>query len=306
MLYLKKLTFAPFFLASVAATFYAMKVINTPNFILAMDIKTLLDIAILIGFISLSALFFVLFCTISASWAYILPVSLLAGFTPLPFLPEPLNFAAAIGVFLSFIFSYFLLKSTLKTYLDFKPAALLSPPVKNIASFLILTATVVFYLSANLDIQKNGFQVPDTLIDTSLNLVQPAQKTDTESQPQLTKEQIDLLKKNPDLLKQYGLDPKLLDTLEAELQNTKQEKGTLSTQNSLKTVLKAQLNDILKPYINWIPILLALIFYFTLITFLQAVSIIFGPIIWLTFYILEKTGFVVFATETRVVKKMVV
>lgn len=133
-------------------------------------------------------------------------------------------------------------------------SSLLSPTVKQVAGILILILSLVFYLSVSKQIAQKGFEIPDSLIESSLNMM-----------PQ--------------------------QNLPSEL---------------IKPMITEQLQNIIKPYQNIIPAILALLLFLTLQSFVAILGIFLSPIIWLIFYILEKTNFIHFETEMREVKKLVV
>src|SRR3990172_10609958 len=115
--------------------------------------------------------------------------------------------------------------------------------------------------------------------------------------PQIPPEQLDLLKKNPDLLKQYGLDPKLLDTLTAPQKSTAAPANL--TNELIKQTVKDQVQNFIKPYLNFIPAGLAILLFFTFHAFISIANLLISPLLWLIFLILEKTGFTKFTVEQR-------
>ncbi len=176
-------------------------------------------------------------------------------------------------------------------------ASLLSPTIKLVATLIIFTLSITYYLSVNNQIAREGFEIPDSLIESSLKLM-PQTDLPTAQLPQLPPEQIELLKQNPDLLKQYNIDPKLLDSLPTQTTN--------STNELIKPMIKDQLQNIIKPYQNFIAPILALLLFLTLQSFTTILGFFIPPILWLIFLILEKTNFVRFEVEMREVKKLVV
>lgn len=74
----------------------------------------------------------------------------------------------------------------------------------------------------------------------------------------------------------------------------------------LKQAVKDQLQSFLKPYLGFIPTGLAILLFLTLQSITSIVNLLIYPLLWVTFYVLEKSGFVKFTVEQRPVKKMVV
>lgn len=108
-------------------------------------------------------------------------------------------------------------------------------------------------------VAQKDFQIPDSLIDTSLKLTQPESNS-----------QISLV------------------------------------QDTVKQAVKDQLQNLIKPYQSFIPAVLAILLFFTLQGLTSLINLLIYPLLWLTFYILEKVGFITFTVEQRPIKKLVV
>lgn len=74
----------------------------------------------------------------------------------------------------------------------------------------------------------------------------------------------------------------------------------------IKQQVKDQLQNLIKPYLNFIPAVLALLLFITLQSLTSIMNLLIHPLLWIIFYILEKTGFIKFEIEQRPVKKMVI
>ena len=292
---LKKLILAPVFLTVFA--FLASQIVpflKSYDIIFSLSSNSLIQLIILAFLILISGLIFNLFITFAQNWKMVLPVALFASILPMLFLEPVLGLIFGLGVLISLSLTYLTLTNKLKTYFTFNPNALISPSIKELTGLLILTFSLTYFLSINQIIQKTGFQIPDSLIDTALKFTPIESSLPQEtSQFSIPPEQLELLKQNPDLLKQYGLDPKILDTP----QNT--------TANLVKQTVKDQLQNFIKPYLNFIPAVLALLLFISLQSLVSFLNLLIHPILWIIFYILEKTGFIRFEIEQRPVKKMV-
>ena len=295
MIMLKKLILAPVFLTVFA--FLASQIVpflKSYDIIFSLSSNSLIQLIILAFLILISGLIFNLFITFAQNWKMVLPVALFASILPMLFLEPVLGLIFGLGVLISLSLTYLTLTNKLKTYFTFNPNALISPSIKELTGLLILTFSLTYFLSINQIIQKTGFQIPDSLIDTALKFTPIESSLPQEtSQFSIPPEQLELLKQNPDLLKQYGLDPKILDTP----QNT--------TANLVKQTVKDQLQNFIKPYLNFIPAVLALLLFISLQSLVSFLNLLIHPILWIIFYILEKTGFIRFEIEQRPVKKMV-
>lgn len=74
----------------------------------------------------------------------------------------------------------------------------------------------------------------------------------------------------------------------------------------IKQTVKDQVQAFIKPYLNFIPAILAVLLFLTLQSLTSLINLLIYPLLWITFYILEKTTFIHFATEMREVRKLVV
>lgn len=307
MTLVKKLIFAPIFLIVFAFFVYQLTpFLKSYEFIFSLSLSTAVTLIILCLSVSISSLLFVLFATLAQDWKITLPIAFLSALIPLLFLEPALALVLTVAAFVSFLLTFLSLESNLKSYLTFKPEALLGPAVRGLAGFLIAALCIVYFFSASKMVAEKGFQIPDSLIDTALQLTTSSQSNaqpEQASSSQITPDQLALLRKNPELLRQSGLDPKSLDTL-SQPKTTKTPQSL--TQDLLKQTVKDQIQNFIKPYINFIPAALAVLLFLTLQSLTSILNLLIYPLLWLTFAILEKTGFVRFEVEQRPVKKLVV
>ncbi len=310
MFALKRLAISPLIFLIFALLIYNIKpLFGTYDFIFSLSINTLIQSLSISALVVAISYFFCLFATIADDWKFITPVVFLTSMIPLIFLDISLGIVFAVASVVAFILTFASLNTKLKTYLSFEPNSLLSPSIKHLISFLILAISLSYFLSVNKTISEKSFQIPDSLIDASLKLAQPisSQTDQTETtQPQISipQEQLDLLRKNPELLKQSGLDPKILDTLN-QAGKTPTTPANLAN-DLIKQTIKDQIQNFIKPYIGFIPALLAVLLFFSLQFFTSLMNLLIYPLLWITFYLLEKTGFIKFTQEMRPVKKIVV
>lgn len=260
MILLKKLIFAFFFFISLALLLYQLNpLFKSSDFIFSLSTDTLIELIVISGLISLSSLLFVLFITLSQDWKFTLPVSILASMAPFLFLETGLAIILSVAILVSLLLTFLNLDNSLKSYLNFAPNSLLGPPIRHLAGLLILAICVIYFFSTNKIIAEKGFQIPNSLIDTALNL------TPIES-------------------------------------DTPQNLAN----DLIKQTVKDQFQNLLKPYLSFIPAILALFLFLTLQSLTSLINLLIYPLLWIIFYILQKTGFVRFEAEMREVKKMVV
>ncbi len=311
--FLKQIAFAPIFLIILILMGLKLStLLEQPNILLFLDLNTLAQLATMTLLITLTALSFIIFTAIANDLRIVIPIIVLAGFFPLFFFPPPLNYVMIIGFSVCFILGFIMVDNKLKSYLSFNPNQIFSPVTKQLTSLLIMAVCFGYFLSVSQVISKQGFEIPDSLIDASLKLtplptdVNIAQ-TDTENAlqlPEITPEQISVLKQNPELLRQSGLDPKILDELDLSKKSSMDQPTT--SHDLIKAAVKLQFQNTIKPYLNYIPAILAVGLLLTLKSVAAAAPLVIGPVLWLTFFILEKTGFIKFTTEMRPVKKLVI
>lgn len=321
----KKIIFAPFLILFITMTIYFYKLILDKYLeVYFSNYGGLYEFALLslpLLFVSLS---YSLFVTFSQDFKYALGVTVIASLTSFIFLSTNLSIVISLGLLISFILAFFNLQSELKSYVNFQPAKLLKSPIKLLNTFILLTLTFGYFLNANSIIQTQGFKIPDKVMDWAIDLSLKDQGVPVKGVkylaqiPTLSKEQINLLKQNPQVLKQYGLDPKDLDQL-VPADNTSSVKSAnrnavqvvpTPTGANLKDIIRAQMGNamdaMIKPYIFIIPLLLAILFYSMASFTLWILSFFLSPILMLIFLMLEKTGFIKYEKQMREVKKIVI
>jgi|GEM_PF-1321195 hypothetical protein len=304
----KKLAFAPIFLSAFTLFIYQLNpLLKSYDFVFSLSINTFISLLTLSFFILISCFLFTLFVTLCRDSKLALPVIFLSALIPLLFLQPVAALVFAVTIFISFLLTYLSLENNLKSYLTFKPEVLLGPAIRGLSGFLIAALCLVYFLSTSKLIAQTGFQIPDSLIDTALKVAPTNFTAEQEAipagLPSISPEQLDLLKKNPELVRQSGLDPKILDTLN-------QSKSTKTVQNLsndlIKQTVKDQIQGFIKPYVNFIPAGLALLLFLTLQSLTSILNLLVYPLTWITFFILEKTNFIKFEVEQRPVKKLIV
>lgn len=310
MLIIKKLAFAPLFLTSLFFCLNALRLIfNVPNLIFSFDWETFISLITFALSLNMAAIFFSVFATLVDDYIYILPVVFLGATMSFIFFFTPINLVMIVGIVVAFLLGYWSLHQKLKSYLTFSAPAILASPAKQMALLMIIFISVGYFILTSMTISQTGFQVPDGLVDTAVNLTpMPEVQTESGSSPlnnlPISKEQIAELKKNPQLLKQYGLDPKILDSLDAPTKAASNVSSNLKEQ--IKQTVKTQIDQAVKPYQQFIPYIYAFLIFFTLTSLSSFLSIFYWPLLWLIFYILENTGFIHFDKEMREVKKLVI
>ncbi len=354
----KKLLFAPIYLVSLAALLYSLPTILTPYIeLFNFDSNQLTSLILVSCLMVISALMFVTFATLASQLIFVAPVIALSSLISLFVFAGEGKIIVSSGLIISQLIAYLILRQKLKIYLSFNAASLLLPAAKNLIWLWAITFSVVYFMMVKADIDQNGVQIPDHLIDRAIQLTgtnpsdisssnikgllenpeiiqqllpainnstgtnksnpqttsansgdtvstSPAvsaspssQKTETPN-IKLTPEQKELLKNNPEILKQYGIDPEVLDVLGAETTNN-------PLNDYIHQTVRSQFDNLLKPYLGFIPAILAVLFYFGLSSMSGLLMWLGGPILWILFFVLEKTGLISFKTETKEVQMLV-
>lgn len=294
--------------------FLTEPILKSTDLIFSFSLNTFAEIILLCAALILSFFLYVIFVTLMQDWKFILPIIIVAGILPIILISTPSGYVLAVGIIALLLLETLLLITKLKTYITFSAPVLLTPSIKTMITFSLLIISIAFYLSINSEITKNGFRLPDSLIDTAINFASPQQiNLDQETQPQpqipkLTPEQIGQIKASPELLKQFGLDAQSFD----ELVNPNKAKSgagiesTDLTATLTKKLIQDQVQSAIKPYQRIVPIFLAVFLFLILQPVAAILSIFLSPLLWLTFYLFEKTKFSRFQTEMREIKKLVV
>lgn len=308
MILLKKLIFVPLFLVSLISLAYLLNpFLKSYDFVFSYSANTIINLVSISALIFTSSLLFVLLATIADDWRISIPVALIGSLVSFIFIDYSLAFVLSAGIFLSLLFANLNLNVALQSYLQFKPSHVLGPSIRHLSEVLILALCITYFFSASRIIAQAGFQIPDTLIDAAYGLYKSAspniQQTET-ALTQLTPEQQDLLRKNPDLIRQSGLDPKMIENLLNPQKNTESPLNLVDT--TIKQTLKEQVQNFIKPYTNLIPAGLSVLLFFSLQFFVSIMNILTSLLLWLIFQVLEKTGFVKFEITMREVKKLIV
>lgn len=305
----KKLVLAPLLVLSFFLFLKLVQpVISNSALIFSFDLAFLASLLWISAAIILTSIFFVATSTLSQDWKIIAPLALALSILPFLLLP-PLNFYIGLGSLISFLLTNLILDNKLKAYLNFQAGQLLSSPVKNLSLFLTLVVVFSFYVLTKNQVDKTGFQVPDSLIDSALKFI-PQDQGNSAQSPQLPEispdsigvspQQLQLLKQNPQLLKQYGLDPKILDSV------NQPGKSANPTGDLIKNTVRSQLQQIISPFQQFAALILAFILFLEIQFLTGLLGLFIPPLISLTFMILEKSGVTKFTKEMREVKKLVV
>ena len=266
MLLIKKLLFVvPFLLLVTVFLNQLGPLLQDPKHLLSLSTDILVQLALLIAYILLTSLLFTVFATLANDWKIVIPVLFLAAALPLFMTEQPVNASLALGILVALASTYGLFFHTLATYLSFQPVNLLAPTVERTATFILLAIAIVYFQASAKDIRLNGFEVPESFVGSILQLI-PTQELTPASQ-NLTR-------------------------------------LSIQEQQSVVVALTKQIQDLLVPYLPYIPIILSVSFFATAKMLLSLETLAVAPLLWLFFLVLAKIGFTHYVTEQREVKKL--
>lgn len=305
MPYLKKAIFAlPFLLFFLLFCLNLDLFLHNSNFLFSFNLGEIFQLVLLILYLLLSSAFFAIFVTLSMDFKIVLPVAILASLIPFFFITSS-AYLLIIGFMIAFLITFFFLQKRLKNYLTFQASPLLLPSIKSLTTLIILISALVFYFNISQNLEKNGFQISDSLLDPIINMTTSGLPTSDLPQgpgpmANISTDQIELLKQNPDLLKQFGLDPKILDQVNIT------KTPVISPNNLIKEAVNSQIQNLIGPNIGIVAIILAVTFFASLNFLSSFLALLISPIISIIFLILEKSGFTKFEVTQREIKKLVV
>lgn len=314
----KKIIFAlPFLIFFSLTIFFFKSILTNPTQVLSLDLSSFYQILIFNSFLILTALFFCLFVSFARSWQLVIPVimvSLVTIFTLFPSLNSPSIFLI-VGLLITESIIFFLLDNNLNNYITFSSTQIYSPHIKRFSQLAAIIFSISLFVFFNIHYQTNKFEIPDSLIDTALKSV-PQNITTSDagesislpSRLNITPEQIQTLKQNPKVLEQFGLSVSDLEKLSnpTTIQTKNSKKQVPLDQMLIRTAVKNQVNQMIEPYRDFIPLALAFLFFLSLYSINSLLLILISPILFLIFKVLEGTKFITFTKEMREIKKMVI
>ncbi len=301
MFLFKKIFFGiPFILFFIVYCLSLKNFLQNPSLILSVDHTVITQFLFLTFSAFFTMFFFVIFATLCDGWKIFLstlPTIFLSSYLLTP-LSLRVIFSSVTCIL--FILLYASLQKKLDGYITFRPDILLAPSIKQGITVLLLVSSLSLYFSEQKIIQQRGFSFPPGLIETLVQFFPKDQLLPGLSPNQdISQEQLEEVKKNPQLLEQLGIDPALLD-------QQKIPDNQPQTLVILTTSLQNQMNTLIKPYASYIPFLFSILFFFTIKFFISLLSILLGSMLTFIFWILAKTKYVTYITEVRTVKKLVV
>lgn len=171
MLSLKKLVFPPIFLVSFFILISQISsIFKSLDIIFSFSVENIIQLVIISLLLMFSSFLYALFTELSNDWRINLAVGTLSVLIPFLFLEISLAIIFGVLLSISLILSYFNLRSALTSYLNFSPNSIFGPSIRHLTTLLIISISIVYFLSINKIITEKGFQIPDSLIESVLKL----------------------------------------------------------------------------------------------------------------------------------------
>lgn len=296
---LKWLKVVSFTLILISSTYFLSlnlkKIFEAPNFLFSLKFDSYLSFLWLILGVYFVAGSFALVVTLSPGIYSKIASFILSSLSVFLVFEDPLfSMIAASLLFVVFLFGTWEIRNQIVSYFHFNPKVIFSSSLHPFTTLLTIILSVGFFFSYNSYIQKNGFSLPQELID------QVAALTVKNISNQISQEGGQRLKVDPDQLKKLGLKEQ---DLESALSNNTELASQVSGKLSLE--LRGNLQNLINPYLSFIPIVAAVLLFFTTHSLVGLGFFLIPMALSLVFFVLEKTKIISFEEQTQVVKRLV-
>lgn len=306
----KKLIFAIPLLLSLAIFYIqANSFLQDFSALFSLDLNLIIKLVIFAATIVLVSYLFVIFVNLAVDYKLVVPVILVSVALSFLYSSDQINYYLAGGLLIAFGASYGLVYNKIKKDpTNFQVSGDVNKPSGQLATLIILAVAVALYFSAVKNNEQFIQKFIDSIVGLSSSFTQSQQLTENTSLAQtpnlpISQAEINQLKQNPELLKQFGLDPSILNQLDTKTKTVTPQ--SIATE-ALKPVITKQVNDFIRPFVGIIPFLIVFIFYLNFQFAASILLFISSPLTYLLFMILEKVGFIKYEVTTRQVKKLIV
>lgn len=148
----------------------------------------LLPLGVLAGTLTLAALFHIVSGILGNDWRIVLPQGILASTLPLFVYPVTFALILASGFLSVLTLTTMLVLHTMRTYVHFSPTKLFAPLVRKTATFVLIVVSIGYFFTAQSALSREGFRIPESILDTALSFLSSEQLTQTEGQAPFSKE----------------------------------------------------------------------------------------------------------------------
>lgn len=168
---LKKLIFPPVFLLAFTLLIYQVSsLFESFDIIFSFSLGSITALLIISLLLTFSSFLYALFTSLGNDWRINLGVGIAVVLLPFLFLETSLAIIFGVLLSISLTLSYFNLQSALASYLNFTPNSIFGPSIRHLTTLLVISISIIYFLSINKIISEEGFQIPDFLIESVLKL----------------------------------------------------------------------------------------------------------------------------------------
>jgi hypothetical protein len=250
-------------------------------------------------------------------------ISLVAYLSPsfknlaVSFLPSALFFGAGLfgtgGLLVKILLSAVLLLSTLVFALKvrregadrikFSVLRIFSPALRSLATLVIVLFSLAFFFPYREQIQTEGFRAPEVLIDRVVDVVGRTLVETTVNQIAASsklpnKEAV--FTEIPEEIGDAGLTATLEEEFGVRIDRVPQSSADLlgMIKPSLEAQIKSEIESYLAPIAPWLPAIISLLIFLSLLPLAAAASYLIVPLLALAFFLLKAIGFTRIETKT--------
>lgn len=284
----------------IIANFYLFSniqvLLNEPNFIYSLKLESLYPILYVVLSLYLLCLSFCIMSTLLPKVHLKIITCAVASLVPFIFFPV-ISTALIVGLvqLMVFLVGIWEIRNHIRSYFHFSPRLMFSSSLHSLLNMLVIFVSCLFFLSYNTYIAKNGFHIPSELTNQVSDYVL---SNLGQLGPASTQTQVDTSQ-----LEQLGVSKSDIKKLQQGLSGEDLRK---SMKQSLTKQLDTTLDQVTKPYLQYIPALTSVLFYLTLASLAGLGFFLVPMFLSLIFLILEKTHIVKFENQMQEVKRLVI
>lgn len=273
------------------------QILDNPTLLLSLSLQSAIPFLLLVLSIYLLSISFAILTTLSPGIYTKVGAYLLSASIPVVLQPS-LEKGLLGGLFLLgiFLFGTWEIRNQINAYFHFTPRIVYSSSLRLLTTLLVTYVSLGYFISYHSLIKQEGFKIPSDLVNqvTSLTVNNLVGKVGGGNKQNLNVESKELEK--------LGLQK---DDLEKLLKEGANQDTTKQIRESLGAELEKNIQSAINPYIDYIPYVIAAIFFLTLHSLAGFGFFLVPMFLSVAFFILEKTRVVHFEEHSQVVKRLV-
>lgn len=272
------------------------QILDNPTLLLSLSLQSYLPFLLLILSIYLLSISFAMLTTLSPGIYTKVGAYLLSASVPVVLQPSlEKGLLGGLFLLLIFLFGTWEIRNQINAYFHFTPRVVYSSSLRLLTTLLVIFVSLGYFISYHSLIKQEGFKIPSDLVNqvTSLTVNNLVGKLGGSRQ--------DLGVESKELEK-LGLTKGDLEKL---LKGGTKQDTTKQISESLGAELEKNIQSTINPYIDYIPYVIAGIFFLTLHSLAGFGFFLVPMFLSVAFFILEKTRVVHFEEHSQVVKRLV-